>query len=110
MELHLFKFSRRKLAGLIENVFWHGELSHVVEKRRGFDRANLTIISYSDTLRETDCILLNSSNVAMGDLIFCIDCHRQSFNSREIESIQLAKMAIGIIDAPKRSLEGQIRD
>ncbi len=35
-------------------------------------------------LRQTNRILLHTANVAMGDLIFCVDRHRQGLYGRYV--------------------------
>ena len=38
MQLHLLELGRRQLAGLVEDVFRHGDLAGVVQQRRRLDR------------------------------------------------------------------------
>src|SRR5262245_37894693 len=75
VKLHLFKFSRRKFAWLIENVLWHGQFAHVVKKCGRFRSFDQSFISNAQTLSQTYCIYLDTSDMAMRDLILRVNGH-----------------------------------
>ena len=53
---------------------------------------------------------LNASNMSVSDLVFGVDCHRERFDRRKVEPIQLLEVFIGVFDAPHRRLESEIQD
>src|SRR5438874_8783525 len=80
VHLHLFEFRRCEWTGLVEYVLWDGELSHVMEQRCRFDRADLFSVSHTNGSLQTDRVSLKTSNMAMGNLILIVYCHCQRFD------------------------------
>ena len=72
----------------------HGRspLSSSVKKRCGLDSFQLPLVFYAEQLRQFDRVHLNPANVAMCDLVFCIDGHRERFDGRKIEVAELFHM------------------
>src|SRR5262245_30589457 len=77
MRFHLLEFGWGQSAGLIEDIFRHRELSHVMKQRGSFNGSYLGRILYANSASQADCVVLNSPNVTMRDLILCVDGHSQ---------------------------------
>src|SRR5437870_255823 len=76
MKFHFLELSRGQLARFVQYVFWYGELSHVVQKGRGFNCLNQCDVGYANMFRKPYGVRLNSPNMTVRDLILGIDCHR----------------------------------
>ena len=101
MELHLLELGRRQLAGLIENVFRHGDLASVVQERRGFDGLDGRLIGDTKLLRQRDGPHLDAPDVPVRDFVLRIDGRGERFDGREIQALERGHMSLLILDAPE---------
>jgi hypothetical protein len=46
---------------------------------------------------QTDCVLLDSANMTVRDLIFCVDRHCERFDGRDVERVELKQVPIRIL-------------
>ena len=79
-----------------------------MQQSGGLYGAEKAIVVNADMARQRCRLLLNSADMSVCDLIFCVDCHRQRFDSRQIQAIQLFDMSIGIFHATSRRLESKV--
>src|SRR5438034_1574677 len=98
VKFHFLEFGRGQLTWFVQDVLWNRELSHVVEQRSCFYCLNEFLIRDSDVPCETNGVDLDSSNVTMSDLVFCIDRHRQRFNRGKIKLAKLAHVSSRVVD------------
>src|SRR5262245_18331601 len=110
MELHLVEFGICELPGLVQDMFGDRELTHVMKKRRCLDGPELPLVRYSEPLRQFDRVDLHPTNMAMCDLVFGIDGHREGFDRGQIEIAELFDMTFRILDSTERRTVREIRD
>ena len=96
VSLHGLELCRRKLPRLVQDVLRYRQLPHVMEQGSRLDRLELRRLCYAKSLREFNRIDLNTSDMAMCDLILRVDCHRQRFDSGQIKIIDLGDVSIRI--------------
>ena len=94
VKLHFLELGWRKRTGFVENIFWYGQLTHVMQKSSRLDRANKSYIGNTHALRQTDCVSLNPADVTMGDLILGVNSHGQGLNGRHVEVVQFSQMPV----------------
>src|SRR4051812_46762096 len=82
---HLVEFCRRKRSWFIENTFGNSEFPHVMKERSSFDGLELLLVLDTEETCKLGCINLHTSNVAVCNLVFGVDCHREGFDGRQIE-------------------------
>src|SRR5687767_6470403 len=84
VQLHSVKLSRRQRPRFVQNIFRYSQLSHVMKEGCRFYRTNLSTVAYADSTCKAHRVVLNATDMAMRDLIFGIDRHRQRLNGRHI--------------------------
>src|SRR4051794_35811710 len=75
VQLHLLKFCGGKRARLVQDVLRNCQLTHIVEERCCLDGAYLRNVMNSQAPGQSDSEALNTPNVTVRDLIFCVDRH-----------------------------------
>jgi len=110
VQLHLLELGRRQLAGLVQNVFGDGELPGVVQQRGRFDRFQRGLVGDVDGVREGHGIGLHPPHVAVCDIVFGVNRHRERFDRREVQPIDGGHVAMRILEAPERRAERQVKD
>ena len=89
---HALELCRRESTGLVQDVLGHGQLSDVVQQRRGFDGAELGPVFETEPRRQFDRPALDTADVAVGHGILGVDRVRESFDRREVQTIDLGQM------------------
>src|SRR6266446_5540302 len=77
MQLHLFKFGGSEFARFVQDILRDRQLSHIVKQGGRFNCPYQFFIGNAYSLCETDGICLYPSDMAMRDLILCVDRHGQ---------------------------------
>src|SRR5262245_3852440 len=109
VQLHFGEFSVGELTWLVEDVLRDSKFPHVVEQSCRFNSLNQPTVMDTKFTSETQGVLLDTPDVAVGNLIFRIDCHREGLDCRKIKSIQFIDMLVCVLDARHRELEGKIQ-
>ena len=109
VQLHLLELGFRELSRLVQDVLGNCQFAHVVKQRRGLDRLEQFLIVHSDLPCEVSCLQLNTTDVPMCHLVLSIDRHRQCFNCRQIQRIQLIDVVVGILHAVHRGSEREVQ-
>ena len=110
MELHALELWLREWARLVQDVLGHCELAHVVQQGGRLDRSDLSTIVDTHRTRQLHGIKLNAADVTVCDLVFRVDCHRESLNRRQIQTIELRQMSVSILNPTECILKSQVRD
>src|SRR3954470_17185792 len=67
-------------------------------------------ISHTESLCKFYRKNLNATNVSVSDLVLGIYRHRESFDCRHVELIQLLHVVLRVLDSVERSSVTQVRD
>src|SRR4026208_457995 len=81
-----------------------------MKKCGSLDSLDQPFISDSNLLCPSRRLRLNSSYMAVRHLILCVDRHRQRFNGRQIQGVELFNVLVCIFDALHRCLESEVQD
>src|SRR5687768_14044812 len=77
---HFVEFRGRQLSRFIKNMFWNGQLTHVVKKGGCRDRLELTFLANTESLGKLERINLHAPNMTVRDLVLCIHSHCKRFD------------------------------
>ena len=80
VQLHLLELGLSQFSGFVEDVLRNGQLAHVMKKCRSFDCFQQLFVAHTDVSRKARRVYLDTANMAVGDLIFCVNRHREGLD------------------------------